>query len=94
MWERGAKLQYTEPSPVNSAEHTVYWGNTLLKQVRCPSNRGATHWRAVKESADPRFTMSICMCSYTIAANLEQLHSMFKMHGKMSAHTELPTWCC
>ena len=34
MWERGAKLQYTEPSPVNTAEHAVYWGNTLLKQVR------------------------------------------------------------
>ena len=33
MWERGAKLQYTEPSPVNEAEHAVYWGNTLLKQV-------------------------------------------------------------
>ena len=35
MWERGAKLQYTEPSPVNAAEHAVYWGNTLLKQVSC-----------------------------------------------------------
>lgn len=33
MWERGAKLQFTEPSPVNAKERTVYWGNTLLKQV-------------------------------------------------------------
>lgn len=36
MWERGAKLQYTEPSPVNAAENAVYWGNTLLKQVPRP----------------------------------------------------------
>ena len=33
MWERRAKLQYTEPSPVNLSDRTVYWGNTLLKQV-------------------------------------------------------------
>ena len=33
MWERGTKLQYTDPSPVNSDTGVVYWGNTLLKQV-------------------------------------------------------------
>jgi len=33
MWERGAKLQYTEPSPVDPSERAVHWGNTLLKQV-------------------------------------------------------------